>query len=367
VLIGAGVANLVPLDKAEYEQAAGRALGTPVKIGAARLRVLTGIEYRLENVAVGDRFKAAEVRAVPELLSLVTGSKSYARVELVGAVLQQSALGAVLFDGMQPRELRAARVVAQGLALQGPLSLPPIDVDATLGSDGRIAAVQLTGEGVSGQLAPQEGAVGFDVSLGVFTLPFVPGMTLNDFGAKGSANRDGLTLSAFDGRLLEGTVVGSARVQWGAGWSVQGQIEGRTMKAGLFAPQLVSEGRFGGKGRFTMSGTEPAKLHESLRLAGDFTVQKGQLASFDLSRALQSTSAQASGRTPFSDLSGEASYAAGALALRELKLAAGLLHASGTLDVDAKGGLAGRVNAELRNLRGSFYIGGTLADPQLRR
>jgi len=57
----------------------------------------------------------------------------------------------------------------------------------------------------------------------------------------------------------------------------------------------------------------------------------------------------------------------GALAFRELKLSAGLLNANGTLDVDAKGGLSGRVNAELRNLRGTLYIGGKLTDPQLRR
>jgi hypothetical protein len=148
---------------------------------------------------------------------------------------------------------------------------------------------------------------------------------------------------------------------------VQGQVEGRTMNAGMFAPLLVSEGRFDGKGRFTMSGSQPAKLHESLRLGGSFAVRKGQLASFDLSRALQSTSAQASGRTPFTDLEGEATYAAGALALRDLKLGAGLLRAAGTLDVDPKGALSGRVSAELRNLRGTYYIGGTLAAPQLRR
>jgi uncharacterized protein involved in outer membrane biogenesis len=162
-------------------------------------------------------------------------------------------------------------------------------------------------------------------------------------------------------------VVGSARVQWGTGWSVQGQIQGRAMNAAAFSPQLVSEGSFDGKGRFTMSGTEPARLYESLRLNGDFTIRKGQLSSFDLSRALQASSAQASGRTPFTDLAGEASYAAGAIALRDLKLEAGLLRGSGTLDVDPKGALSGRVTAELRNLRGTYYVGGTLVDPQLRR
>jgi hypothetical protein len=35
--------------------------------------------------------------------------------------------------------------------------------------------------------------------------------------------------------------------------------------------------------------------------------------------------------------------------------------------VDPKGALSGRVTAELRNLRGTYYVGGTLVDPQLRR
>ena len=94
---------------------------------------------------------------------------------------------------------------------------------------------------------------------------------------------------------------------------------------------------------------------------------KGELASFDLSRALQATSAQASGRTTFTDLEGEASYAGGTLALRNMRLSAGLLRSTGTMDVDSRGALSGRVNVELRNLQGTYYIGGTLVDPQLRR
>jgi hypothetical protein len=129
----------------------------------------------------------------------------------------------------------------------------------------------------------------------------------------------------------------------------------------------VSEGRFDGKGRFAMSGPEPAKLSESVRLDGDFTVTKGALGSFDLSRALQSASAQVSGRTPFSELEGRASLAGSTFAFRDLRLTAGLLGAKGTLDVDAKGGLSGRIDAELRNLHSTLYIGGKLGDPQLRR
>jgi hypothetical protein len=227
--------------------------------------------------------------------------------------------------------------------------------------------VRLSGERISGQLTPRGESVSFEAALGSLAVPFVDKLTLADFGMKGSADRQGMTLSEFDGRLYDGTVVGKARIQWGAQWSVQGEIQGRAMNAAVFSAQMVSEGRFDGKGRFAMAGPVPAKLYESARMDGTFTVTKGALGSFDLSRALQSTSAQASGRTPFSELGGSVALANGAFALRDLKLTAGLLIAHGTLDVDAAGGLSGRVNAELRNLRGTFYIGGKLQDPQLRK
>jgi len=144
-------------------------------------------------------------------------------------------------------------------------------------------------------------------------------------------------------------------------------VRGGGMNAGVFAPSLISDGRLEGKGRYVMAGRDPERLYDTARLDGSFRVAKGTLSSFDLSRALQTTSAQASGRTQFTELTGQASLASGALALRDMRLTAGLLTATGTLDVEPAGGISGRVNAELRNLRGTYYIGGKLTEPQLRK
>jgi hypothetical protein len=364
---GVGVLNFLPLSTAEYERLATDALGAPVKIGSARMWVLAGVQMRFERVTIGESIRIAEVRAVPEFGSLLNGGKAFSRVEVDKVTLQQEALGGALFGAMKGHRLRVARVVAKELKLEGPLALPVLDADAAIGSDGRVYSVRLSGERLSGLLTSRGDGVAFEVTLGSFTVPFLDKVSLVDFGMKGSANRQGMTLSEFDGRLYDGTVVGKGRIQWGAQWSVQGEVQGRTMNAAVFSPQMVSVGRFDGKGRFAMSGPDPAKLTEGARLEGTFTVTKGALGSFDLSRALQTTSAQASGRTPFSELAGSAALANGALALRDLKLSSGLLIANGTLDVDAAGGLSGRVNAELRNLRGTFYIGGKLGEPQLRR
>ena len=367
LLAGVGVLNFLPQPTAEYERVATEALGHPVKIGSARLWVLAGVQMRFERVVIGDSIRIAEVRAVPEFGSLLGDSKAFSRVEMDKVTLPQAVLGEALFGAMQGRRLRVGRVVAKEVKLEGPLSLPAVDADAAIGRDGRVASVRLSGERINGLLTARGDSVNFEVEVGTFAVPFVDKLTLVDFGMKGSANRQGMTLSEFDGRLFDGTVVGKGRIQWGAQWSVQGEIQGRAMNAAVFSPQMVSEGRFDGRGRFAMAGPDPAKLVEGARLDGTFTVAKGALSSFDLSRALQATSAQASGRTPFTELEGSAALANGAFALRELRLRSGLLTASGTLDVDAAGGLSGRINAELRNLRGTFYIGGKLLEPQLRK
>jgi len=364
--IGAGVANFVPLDTAEYEKAATEAVGAPVKIGAARMWVLTGVQLRFERVTVGDAAKIAAIRAVPEFTSLLGDDKVFTRLELEKAVVQQAALGDALLGTLKQGRLQVARLVAKDVRFEGPLALPPMDVDASIGPSGKVFSVKLSGERVNGLITPRAQDLAFEVTMGSFSVPFVDKLTLAEFGMKGSAERTGIS-AEFDGRLYDGTVVGKARIEWGAQWSVQGEIQGRTMNAAVFAPQMVSEGRFDGRGRFALGGAEPAKLGETARLDGEFTVIKGALGSFDLSRALQSSAAQASGRTPFSELGGRVSVAGAALAFRDLKLTSGLLGARSSLDVDPKGGLSGRVDAELRNLRGTYYIGGKLGDPQLRR
>jgi hypothetical protein len=129
----------------------------------------------------------------------------------------------------------------------------------------------------------------------------------------------------------------------------------------------MSEGRADGRGTFALSGTVPDKLGADAHINGTFAVSKGVLGSFSLARALQSPVGQAAGRTEFSELNGAGVYNKGAVQLRELKLAAGLLTASGTVDIDPGGRVSGRINAELGPQRGVFTLTGTASEPQIRK
>jgi len=139
----------------------------------------------------------------------------------------------------------------------------------------------------------------------------------------------------------------------------------------VFAPALVSEGKVEGRGAYNMSGANPAALYESARMQGDFKIEQGVLGSFDLTRALQTGGNQSQGRTVFTELTGQAVYDKGAVQIRNVSITAGAMSAGASIDIDANGGLAGRVAAEVKaatqTLRATLNLSGKVQDPVIRK
>lgn len=202
-------------------------------------------------------------------------------------------------------------------------------------------------------------------------MPFVPELSLSGFAMKGSATKDRMNVSEWGGRVFDGNVSGSARVRWGATWGAEGEVRVRSMNVAVFAPALVSEGKVEGRGVYSMSGPSPAKLYESARLEGNFRIEKGVLGSVDMMRALQSGGGQTSGRTIFAELTAQGVYDKGAVQLRNIAIAAGTLHATAALDIDALGTLAGRINGEVKTatmtMRAALNISGKRQEPVVRK
>jgi hypothetical protein len=373
VLVGGiGVLNVMPVSTAEYEKAASDAMGVPVKIGAARLAVLTGIEVKFENVSVGDGVKIRLARGSLALGSLLGGKKAFSKMELEGASISQSQLGGAVLGKVANDNFRIERILIKQAKFDGPLALPPLDVEAVVGGDGSLQSVTARGgDKLSVQLTPTGGDIGFEISAGSLALPFVPALTLSDFGMKGTANRGGVVKSEFDGRVFDGVVSGTAKIRWGSSWTVDGELKARALKVGVFAPALVSEGKLEGKGSYVMSGSDPATLFQSAKVQGEFKIEKGVLGSFNLTRALQTGGAQSSGITEFSELTGQAVYDKGAIQVRNVALAAGAMNAGVSLDIDANGGLAGRVVADVKTpqqtLRATLNISGKITDPVVHK
>jgi hypothetical protein len=273
---------------------------------------------------------------------------------------------------LQGENFRIARITANRVKLAGPLPLPEVDADIAVGGNGALQSVTLSGaDRLQIKMVPSGGTLNIEGGAGSFQVPFVPGFTLSDFGFKGSATRQGLDISAFDGRIYEGVVSGSARLRWGATWSVDGELRAKNLNAAVFAPALVSEGRAEGRGRYSMSGAAPERLGESARLEGSFKIDKGVLGSFDLGRAVQTAGGQSTGRTVFNELTAQGQYQAGSVQLRNITIAAGAMNAGASLDIVGGSTLSGRIIADLKTpaqtLRATLAIGGKLQDPILRK
>jgi hypothetical protein len=146
LVVGIGVLHVMPVSTAGYEKAASEALGVPVKIGSARMSVITGVELKFENVAIGDAAKIRLVRGIPEIGSLFGERKSFSRIDLEGVSMGQSQIADALLGKAAGTKFSLRRVMIKQLSLDGPLKLPPLDVDAAVSDDGSVQSVRLTGD-----------------------------------------------------------------------------------------------------------------------------------------------------------------------------------------------------------------------------
>lgn len=371
LVVAVGAAHVVPLEVAEYEQAAAQALGQPVKIGSARLWLFTGPQVRFENVRVGD-VRIARVFAHPSLISLLGDRTTLSLVELEGATLSQAAFGEALFSRLKTDRFWVERIRARQLTLAGGLVLPkPFEADIALDSKGAVRSATLHGpDTLYAQITPKGDVLQFEATAGGFPLPIAPEVVLSQFAMKGTATRHGMDISEWGGAIFNGGISGTARVRWGSTWDVEGVVTVRSINAAVFAPALLSEGTAEGTGRFSMNAADPAKLVATTHLDGRFSIGKGILGSFDLSRAIQSRGKQVTGTTQFAELNGQVVYDRGLVALRNVTIGAGALNAGASADIAKGGALSGRIVADVKTaaqtLSATLNLGGTVKEPQVR-
>jgi class 3 adenylate cyclase len=371
LVLGVGALHVVPVETGDYARAASAALGRRVIIREAHMSLVNGPEMRFEGVRIG-HIIIDTVHVFPTLGSLFSDSKVLRKVELVGALLPEDELGDALLGRLESTKYTVTRIQAQQVRLRGPIGLPVFDVDAVLAGNGGLKSVVLNGpEKLQVKVVPDGTRLTFDGSAANLVLPFASQVALSDFSFKGSATREGMTLSEWDGGMLNGTLSGTAQITWGPTWRAEGALKIKNVNAAVFAPALLSVGKATGSGSYLMQGKDPGKLGLTARISGGFTVGKGTLGSFDLSRVIRTAGKESQGTTLFAELSGKGSYDRGAVQLRDVNIAAGALNAGAAIDITPSGRLSGRIVADIRTadhmLRETINLGGTMAQPEVKQ
>ncbi|OGB27483.1 MAG: hypothetical protein A3I66_06255 [Burkholderiales bacterium RIFCSPLOWO2_02_FULL_57_36] len=375
-VLGVGLIHVIAFDSqtALFEKAAAAQFQQPVKIGKVQLSLLPRPHWRLEDVSIGaqSQITAPRIKATTELGSLFSDNIALKSIELQSPVFNEQALEWLLFGRTQQRNFTVGRVSVTNAKLNSRnISLSPFSASADIGADGswqKITVDSLDKKTVI-QLRPASESVHFELSADAFEIPFGSTLTLDGFTAKGTARRNEIAITDFNGRFYDGIVGGTAKLQWGTSWSLKGDVHAKLIDASQFAPGLLQSGKLEGNATYALQAAHADKLFAEPRVEGLFAVQNGTLLGVDFAKLMRSTNS--AGKSSFTELTGTFVQEDGKIQLQKVYVGAGLLTVKGKADMDAAENLSGQFTVELKSsmqqTRSNLVVAGTLKEPQFNR
>jgi hypothetical protein len=376
IVAGLGLIHVMPFDSktALFEKAATAQFQRPVKIGKVYLSLLPQPQWRLEDVSIGSdkQITVSQIKAAIVLSSLYRDELTFKSVELQSPVFSEQALEWLLFGQPQQQHFTVSLISASNATLASKkIGLPRFNAAADIGADGSwdTITVDSLDRKTRVQLRPGGETIQVEMSADSFEMPFGSTLRLDEFIAKGTARRNELAISDFSGRVYDGILTGSAKLQWRAGWSMKGDLQAKLIDATQLAPTLLQTGKLAGSATYAFQAEHADQLFSVPRMEGSFVVQNGTLLGVDFAKILRG--ANSAGTSLFAELTGTFVQESGKTQLQNVYLNAGLLSVTGGADMDKSENLNGRFVVELKSptqqTRSSLAVAGTLTQPQFDR
>jgi uncharacterized protein involved in outer membrane biogenesis len=356
----------------------------PVAIGSVRASLWPTPHFKLENIALGAArdIKISDVRVMPDLASLLGDTVVIRTVEVESLVLEQDALGRAtgwLGHG-NPKKLQLGRVVLKNakLNVKG-FELSPFAADIQVSEEGRFLRAHLGSldRKLEVDIEPRDSKLAVTIRANHWQPPFGPKLMIDELTAKATASRDGLETSELTARLYGGTANGNAAVKWERRWAAEGRVDLANVELGeaaaVFTDDIALSGRLNANAAYALEAEELAQLFEAPRIRATFSSRDGSIGTLDFAHALQSRAREyvGNGKTGYSNWSGNLALADKRYRYSQMKLAAGLLHASGEADIGPNKDLSGRASVEMQlksaNVNARFAVSGSLTRLVLRR
>lgn len=360
--------------RSELEKIAAELVGAPVKIGSAKLSVLAGAQWMLDDVTTGSGAETVKINRIRLATSWLNPFGTPARVEsiqLEGARLPPSLALKLLIQTSGSALLQSGNVTATGLVFSGSQGMPPLDLRASF-QQGRLTTLRGRGEDAdSGKISlDMSREAQWQITLGATQMRWIlgPGLPLTDVTLKAELMPGSLQVTEFSGTLFDGGLAGSGNLSWQQdGWRTSAKLEAKLLDSTKFAPAWSQEGRVNGSAVIIAEAATAGELASRARTSGRFNMNRGLLAGVDLERVVQNNGLGEQFR--FESLQGDFFFDSRSMEFSELKLVAGDLQARGALSATASGSVSGLVNIEIPTARraASLRISGTLAAPRYQR
>jgi len=381
VVLGAliGGVQLIPMNSyiPSVERLATEHIKEPVTIGSMKVSILSGFSMNLENVRLGTTqdVKIDRVTLSPELGSVFGSVKVVRKIDIDSVTVAQEALPRLpkwMDAALADKSVQVDRVSIRNIKVESTaVPLPNFDADLKLNEEGGIQHARLSDGKIDIDLTPRNNEVEITVSANKgWVSPLGPKVEFTDFSAKAVASHNQIRVSEFSALLYGGAAKGTATINFGGPWSLEGEISTERINLQEMMPAFTSAAKSSGqlesRFRYSMQSPELASLFNQPRVDGNFTIRKGDLDGVDLVRALQMGGREnvQGGATRFEEITGTMALANERFQFRNIRLASGLLSATGGFEVAPSNDISGRTFVELKSqaaqIRGNFNINGSL-------
>ncbi len=361
----------------DIERIASQRLGEPVHVGSLRATVFPRVQLILNRVTVGaaQDVRAASVTLVPEIGSLFSETKNLKAVEIQGLDIAADGLlrsnGWLKGGGAKPELVRVPLIKIKEATLDLPgVALPSVSALIKLSNEAEVLSISATtmDDRLQVDLVPRVSNVEVSIKGRNFTLPVGPALEVMDLQGTGTISAGELRMTRLEYFLYGGQGSAEATVRWQDGWTLESNFDFQRLSLETamraFRIQVISDGALDAKGIVRLRSPKLETLFQEPQIDASFTVRRGNLAGFDIPRALQQRHRDGvqGGKTRFEELTGNLMARDGIYQYRQVKMTAGVLKSGGQVDISPTGSVSGRISAELRSsagvIRGNFTVSG---------
>jgi hypothetical protein len=368
----------------QLESAMSRVLGQPVRIAAVRAVFSPQPSISLEGVAgeEGSGIRAARIRLVPEVLTLLGSHPVFSVVEVEAAYLQAKALAdlphavtrAMAPGG--PATVRLIRMTQLEVDILG-LKLADLQSEIRLDESGKHLPLAFSSSDRALKIAFKPQSPGFVAEFEAFGWQPEAESRVRFDSLQGVAVWDGASLSirALDARIFDGAILGELAFSLGPQPQMTGDISVKHMNVARLGGAMgygnQFEGELAGALKFSASAQAWRDILPAASGDGTFTLHRGVLGGFDLVEAMRRGKGTVlGGATRYEQLTGRLAISPESIRFADLALSSGLLRSGGYLEVARNDKLGGRFDVEMRGtanvIRMPLTASGSMKNPVLQ-
>ncbi|MCG2577623.1 hypothetical protein LZ012_11525 [Dechloromonas sp. XY25] len=382
MLLGVAIALLYPYDrfKPAFETSASQYIGAPVKIGAIGMALLPMPHFRLSNLSIGasGEGRVAEVRIASPWALLGGKPLQISRIDVTGVQLMASQLVAMPFfkvDGPVSGValVRKLHFEHSRLVFGEGAEFPDIYGQLDFQADGKLDKATIESDDRTMLVEARPGPLG--IALNIEGRAWKPAGTTAQFAslqAKGILQKDKLLVQNIDTTFLGGVLRGDWLLDWGHGLAMAGdatlsRIDTRKLGA-AFAPSLKLEGEMSGTVKLRSSAANWEALWRNAEVVLNTEITRGTLYGVDLGEAARrnGVSEVRAGVTKFDRLRSTISINPRQIALKDVRMDAGMVTAAGQFvagrDGQVDGNMAVTLQTSVAKMNVPVHVYGSLPD-----